>query len=354
MAKRKQFNASVRFTEAYADLFFEMRAINGRELRVPVASLLEDIGGDISSGSDNAQQSVFMIDYTGDVALSAVWGIGNFVNKISTAANTVLHNGVAEWHFSRLDINNANLDLAHQTKSLWDAIIEFSEGAVLIFKIFNRLDKSQYVYLCCETGVSKANPSTDPFPTYDLKADCYVLKTSGIEGVTVSNASVAIIIARQHDVVRNNTDTYTSFPKIKNVITLTLAEYIALKNGTGTDPNTLYIPPPTYCSGMALPAKKHVFLTHSELSFLAPINTFIHGDTYEGGISIDIPDATDYEGLQIGIIMDAGENSVTLTTLVEGQKIGGVADIATLSTINAPFLLESDGVNWMLLIGTLE
>ena len=43
------------------------------------------------------------------------------------------------------------------------------------------------------------------------------------------------------NVVSNNSDTYTSYGRITNIISLTAAEYAALVTAGTTDPNTLYV-----------------------------------------------------------------------------------------------------------------
>lgn len=206
--------------------------------------LKEDILGDVVIPDVEPAVS-FMIDYNTTVETLAVWFAGNYENRVSTEGTSVEATATTKWHLSRLDINGSNLDLANVSESLWDWIINAVEGTTVLVKVYNREDKSQYVYLKAsgDTFV-KANASIDVPPYYDLEFEADILKSSNITGGTISNPTVAIIIGRPLDAVRNRTDTYASIPKQEYAVTLTSAEYAAM--GEGRPSTTLYMVP---CDG---------------------------------------------------------------------------------------------------------
>lgn len=189
----------------------------------------------------------FMIDYETEVQLLATWFVGNYEKRVSTETASVSHTGVAKWHLSRLDINGINLDLPNNTVSLWDYIISAVEGTNVLIKVYNREDKSQYVYLnALGDTFLKENPDLSDPSYYDLEFSASVIKTNGLVSGTIQNPTVAIIIGRQLDVVRNRTDNYTSLPKQEYAVTLTASEYAAM--GSGRPDTTVYMVP---CDGTA-------------------------------------------------------------------------------------------------------
>ncbi len=183
------------------------------------------------------------IDYDG-TDVNAVWIFGNYSGLITCANPSLTHSGVAKWHFSRLDSHGVNLDTAYNGNSLFDKIVDATDGAIVIVKIYNRQDPTQYIYLETETPISKQNPTPSGTIYYDLELDAQVISHSGIEANSIQNPSVTFLIGRSIDVVRNNTDDFTSVEKVKNVISLTDAEYAAIVT---KDANTLYITPSDGC-----------------------------------------------------------------------------------------------------------
>lgn len=183
------------------------------------------------------------IDYD-STDVNAVWIFGNYTGKITCANPSLTHSGIAKWHFSRLDTNAVNLDTAYNGNSLFDKIVDATDGTTVIVKIYNRQDPAQYIYLHTETAISKQNPTPSGTIYYDLELDAQVIGHSGIEANSVQNPSVTFLIGRSVDVVRNNTDDYASIATVKNVVSLTDAEYSAIVT---KDSNTLYITDANSC-----------------------------------------------------------------------------------------------------------
>lgn len=200
--------------------------------------LKEDILADVVV-PEQGVSATFMIDYSDSVVLDAAWFDGSYAGKISTDALVINHTLPQRWHLSRLDANGRNLDLPLNSDSLWDVIIDGSSGASVFFKVYNREDESQYIYL--KSHGDTFGKSNEAGGYYDLEFTATTIISNNIVSGTIQNPSVAIVIARQTDVVRNNTDTYTSYPKQKNVVTLSQSEWAAL--GAGRDPNTLFVTP---------------------------------------------------------------------------------------------------------------
>ena len=215
---------------------------------IRVGKFLEEVSKKIPTAG---VQSSTLIDYEG-VEVNAVWFAGNLSGKISTEASSVTHSGIAKWHLSNVDLHGVNLDLANTTTSLFTELVNATDGSVVIFKIYNREDPTQYIYLSTNTEVVKANPNSTPPLYYDIEFDGEVLTSSGINTNTVNNPTIEIVIGKMYDAVRNNTDTYTSVDKVKNVVSLTKAELNALS--PNEDDNTLYITPIAECGD---PISKH-------------------------------------------------------------------------------------------------
>jgi len=216
--------------------------ITGKERWIRAKDFIEEI---ISELPTSVGASSVTIDYD-SIELNASWNFGNLDNKISTNANSVVHNATAKWHLSNLDLYNANLDATTSAKSLWDGLIDATDGSTMLMKIYDREDPSSYVFLYSETAISKQNGNTTPPVYYDIEFEAEVLSSSNITDSTIQNPTIVIIIGKMYDAVRNNTDTFTSVDKVEKVVTLTKAELAALPS---QEANTLYITPKSDCSG---------------------------------------------------------------------------------------------------------
>lgn len=181
--------------------------------------------------------STVFIDYEQEVVINAVWNFGNLQKRISTNATSVTASGINKWHFSPIDTYGTQLD--NQSKSLFTEIITASQAANVIFKIYNRNEPSQYVVLVTKESLTKENPSND-LTQYDLSGNMEVVAFNGIINDTIQNPTVDIKIGSSKDVVRYNTDTFTSYNVLKNVVTLSKFEYL---NISEKDANTLYLIP---------------------------------------------------------------------------------------------------------------
>lgn len=217
------------------DLVPIKKDVSGADRYTYLQDLLSFLEETIGSGQGNAGQ--VHIDYLTSVVTDASWIGGNNENRISTSATTVASVTTNEWHFSRLDMNGANLDLPASTASLWDELISGTRNVDLAFKIYNRENPAEYIWLKAADNLAKANGS----PTYfDLKVNAYLLSKGVLEANTIYNPTVVFVPMKPIDVVRNDTDTYTSVDKVFNLITMEQSEYNTLKTGVGTESQTMY------------------------------------------------------------------------------------------------------------------
>jgi hypothetical protein len=195
--------------------------------------------GQLNAGSSGQGGSV-LLEYEGTVNLNQSWNFGLPAKKISTEAGTVSHSGVHKWHFSAIDRHDNVLGDEAATLKFWDELIGASSIGNVFIKVYNRSDTSQYVFLVVKQPMVKANPSIGN-TTFDLRVEAQVLTYNNVVNNTIDNASAAFLIGNAKDVVRNNTDSFNSFEKVNNVVTLSRSEYIAL--GSGRDANTLFLIP---------------------------------------------------------------------------------------------------------------
>ena len=301
---------------------------------------LEQLIKEIPIPEPQANASSIIIDYD-SITLNAVWNFGNLDGKLSTERPSVLYSGTAKWHLSNIDLHGGNLDATTSANTLFDSILDATDGSVVLMKIYNREDPSSYVYLFSETAFVKANPNNTPPLFYDIEFEAEVLSSNNVDTNTIQNPTITLIIGKMYDAVRNNTDTFTSIEKVKNVVTLTKEELAALGS---TDPNTLYITPRSQCDGANKYLKTHVFISSNDS---ANVNEYIHCDAVLNALTITLPTAIGNTGEQISIIKkDSSVNPITIST-TSLETING--DLT--KTINSQWesiTLESDGNNWVI------
>ena len=345
----------------------------------------EDLKQDIIDGvelPDGIPATPFMIDYDEDIVTLATWSGGNYLKKVSTEANAVSHSGTQKWHLSREDTNNKNLDNPDQSTSLWDFLIDAAEGAKVLIKIFNRGDKSEYIYLEAEGDTfSKQNGSIGSPIYYDLEFEASVLVSNFT--TTINNPTVAIIIGRQTDVVRNRTDSFTSLPKQEYVVTLERSEWAAL--GSGRPSTTLYVVP---CDGTPilyiednldvqfggiisnedvlsyntstskwenkslsslgyLKSKTHVSIDNTDSPYTASINEFISCDASGGAITVNLPTAVGNAGIQISVCKK-DSSSFEITVNPNGSETINGDLTKDINFQWSTMVMQSDGSNWII------
>ena len=89
-------------------------------------------------------------------------------------------------------------------------------------------------------GVAEATISLTSTVPVSLTAGTTVQDTS-TAATNLDISGTGAVTVKAKNVVSNNSDTYTSYGRITNIISLTAAEYAALVTAGTTDPNTLYV-----------------------------------------------------------------------------------------------------------------
>ena len=301
---------------------------------------LEQLIEEIPIPEPQANASSIIIDYSA-ITLNAVWNFGNLDGNLSTEKPSVLYSGTGKWHLSNIDLHGGNLDATTSTNTLFDSILDATDGSVVLMKIYNREDPSSYVYLFSETAFVKANPNNTPPLYYDIEFNAEVLSSNNVDTNTIQNPTITLIIGKMYDAIRNNTDTFTSIDKVNNVITLTKEELEALPS---TDPNTLYITPRSQCDGANKYLKVHIPRVSS---YTASVNEYLHCDATTIPFTITLPTAVSNMGEQISIVKEDNSSNVITIDTTSSETING----ELTKTINSQWTsvtLESDGSNWII------
>jgi len=89
-------------------------------------------------------------------------------------------------------------------------------------------------------GVAEATISLTSTVPVSLTAGTTVQDTS-TAATNLDISGTGAVTVKAKNVVSNNSDTYTSYGRITNIVSLTAAEYNALVSAGTTDPNTLYV-----------------------------------------------------------------------------------------------------------------
>ena len=89
-------------------------------------------------------------------------------------------------------------------------------------------------------GVAEATITLTSTVPVSLTAGTTVQDTS-TAATNLDISGTGAVTVKAKNVVSNNSDTYTSYGRITNIVSLTAAEYSALVTAGTTDPNTLYV-----------------------------------------------------------------------------------------------------------------